>query len=52
MQRLKAQAEAVAPSYYVMSCWRRCDNITISPQLLDELQKSTEPLDRKLTPEK
>ncbi|PNW88509.1 hypothetical protein CHLRE_01g032650v5 [Chlamydomonas reinhardtii] len=29
-----------------------CDNITISPQLLDELQKSTEPLDRKLTPEK
>lgn len=28
----------------------RCDNITISPQLLDELQDSTEPLPRKLWP--
>ncbi|GLC43322.1 hypothetical protein PLESTB_001340600 [Pleodorina starrii] len=29
-----------------------CDNITISPQLLDELEKSTTPLERKLSPEK
>ncbi|KAG2448953.1 hypothetical protein HYH02_005708 [Chlamydomonas schloesseri] len=29
-----------------------CDNITISPQLLDELQKSTDQLDRKLHPDR
>ncbi len=31
--------------------WCRCDNITISPPLLGELDKSTDPLPRKLWPE-
>jgi hypothetical protein len=31
---------------------RSCDKITISPALLDELEKSTTPLERKLSPEK
>ena len=29
----------------------RCDNITIAPKLLSELEESTEPLNRKLWPE-
>src|SRR5689334_22593309 len=29
-----------------------CDCLTISPELMDELAKSTEPVERKLTPEK
>ncbi|GLI69948.1 hypothetical protein VaNZ11_014688 [Volvox africanus] len=29
-----------------------CDKITISPNLLDELEKNTEPLERKLSPER
>jgi transaldolase len=29
-----------------------CDCLTISPELMDELSKSTEPVERKLTPEK
>lgn len=29
----------------------RCDKITISPQLLSELQSSTDPLPRKLSPD-
>lgn len=31
---------------------RRCDNITISPALLGELEASTQPLPRKLSPDK
>lgn len=30
--------------------WCRCDNITISPALLGELEKSKDPLPRKLWP--
>jgi transaldolase len=33
----------------VLTC--RCDKITISPQLLSELQSSSEPLPRKLSPD-
>ena len=29
-----------------------CDCLTISPELMEELAKSTEPVERKLTPEK
>jgi transaldolase len=29
-----------------------CDCLTISPELMEELSKSTEPVERKLTPEK
>ena len=35
----------------ISPCSRRCDNITISPALLGELDKSTDPLPRKLWPE-
>lgn len=34
-----------------MLCCCRCDKITISPQLLSELQSSNEPLPRKLSPD-
>lgn len=32
-------------------CLNRCDKITISPQLLSELQASSDPLPRKLSPD-
>lgn len=35
----------------VLVCADRCDKITISPQLLSELQSCTEPLPRKLSPD-
>lgn len=39
-----------SPSVTLLPSVHRCDNITISPSLLDELQASTEPLPRKLWP--
>jgi transaldolase len=35
----------------VLVCAGRCDKITISPQLLAELQSCAEPLPRKLSPD-
>ena len=36
--------------FKVGSQWCRCDNITIAPGLLGQLEASTQPLERKLWP--
>ena len=44
-----AQADILSP-LETGSQWCRCDNITIAPGLLGQLEASTEPLERKLWP--